>query len=211
MREIINSSQHTCLYHKGTGRSDNLSILNSQFSISSAFTLIELLVVISIIAILTAGAIPSFSGFTRSQALIQSFKNLKSDLRVAQSRSLSGAAVAKGGVPTAQAWGVHLTQGSLTYSLFSCDPVATVSQYYQYNFLACTSVGGYNKTVNLGANVKILTLSANPLDVVFDSQNGAIVVNGASISSNVIITLDYSSGGSSPQTITITPQGGISD
>lgn len=56
----------------------------------TAFTLIELLVVISIIAILFTIGMAAYNEFNRSQMLSQSAKTLKNDLRMAQSKALSG-------------------------------------------------------------------------------------------------------------------------
>lgn len=56
----------------------------------TAFTLIELLVVISVIAILFTIGMAAYNEFNRSQMLSQSAKSLKNDLRMAQSKALSG-------------------------------------------------------------------------------------------------------------------------
>jgi len=56
----------------------------------TAFTLIELLVVISVIAILFTIGMAAYNEFNRSQILSQAAKNLKNDLRMAQSKALSG-------------------------------------------------------------------------------------------------------------------------
>ncbi len=55
-----------------------------------AFTMVELLIVVSIITIASAAAIPGFSGYIRSQNLKQSMERVKSDLRTAQIRAMSG-------------------------------------------------------------------------------------------------------------------------
>lgn len=187
-----------------------LSTFHSQLSILRAFSLVELMIVVSVIAILTAGAIPSFTDFTRSQSLYQSFKTLKSDLRVAQARSLSGS--------EAKAWGIHFySSPSDSYTIFRCTPVATLSDYDEYLFAnsRCGSGVGY-KTVNLGSNTRItdLRIGVAPqpagLDVVFDAQNGSTVAGGASPGADVTITVDYTSGGS-PQILRITQGGGIID
>lgn len=191
-----------------------ISIVNSQFN---AFTLVELMISISIIAILTAAAIPSFTDFSKSQTLIQNFKTLKSDLRIAQSRSISGSTV--GGA--AKAWGIYFdsSAGSNTqYIVFACPPAITLADYlinYVHTNPACVNI----KTVNLGSQVKISNIAGDatsPLSLVFDAQNGGTYVNGKSAldpslaPGNTIITLSYTDG-SSPKSVTITAGGGISD
>lgn len=172
------------------------------------FTLVELMISISIIAILTIAAIPSFSGFSKSQALTQAFKTLKSDLRIAQSRSISGATV--GG--NAKAWGIYFVNSASQYIIFTCTPAVTYTDYTSY-IRGNASCPSDFKTVNLGSQVKINGLTANgvatsPLSIVFDSQNGSVYANGVQVGASV--TLTYTDG-SGPQTVTITSGGGISD
>lgn len=52
--------------------------------------MVELLVVVSIIAILTGALIPSFSGYTKNQALRQAQEQLVNDLFTAQNNALAG-------------------------------------------------------------------------------------------------------------------------
>jgi Tfp pilus assembly protein FimT len=52
--------------------------------------MVELLVVVSIIAIMTGALIPSFSGYTRNQALRQAQEQLLNDLFTAQNNALAG-------------------------------------------------------------------------------------------------------------------------
>ena len=57
---------------------------------SKGFTLIEVLISISIIGILTAGIVPTFSGYVKNQNLKQAQEDLKSNLRSVQNRALTG-------------------------------------------------------------------------------------------------------------------------
>jgi prepilin-type N-terminal cleavage/methylation domain-containing protein len=83
----------------------------------AGFTLIELLIVVSIISIVSAAAIPGFSGYIRTQNLKQSMEQLKSDLRTAQVRALAGSLSDDDQVGY---WSVDFTfdQGSYTYSTY---------------------------------------------------------------------------------------------
>lgn len=56
----------------------------------NGFTLIELIVVTTIIALLTGGGIAAYNRFNEKQILEQAALDLKSNLRVAQNRALSG-------------------------------------------------------------------------------------------------------------------------
>jgi len=54
------------------------------------FTLVELLISVSVIVILTAIAFPIFTTTGSNQTLIQNSENIKSDIRLVQTKSLSG-------------------------------------------------------------------------------------------------------------------------
>ena len=58
---------------------------------ANGFTLIELLIVVTIMVLVTGAIIPSFSGYIRNQNLKQAQEQVKSDLRTAQNKALTGA------------------------------------------------------------------------------------------------------------------------
>jgi type II secretory pathway pseudopilin PulG len=109
---------------------------------SAGFTLIELLISASIVMIIAAGIIPSFSGYIKDQNLKQAQEQLKSDLRTIQNRALTGAlsdvTMGTPAVPVLY-WGVVFyapddNSGTNTYKSFvsnsasSCPPSPKIDQ-----------------------------------------------------------------------------------
>jgi len=102
---------------------------------SKGFTLLELLISISIIAIISAGVIPTFSGYIKNQNLKQAQEQLKSDLRSVQNRALTGALSDQFlGSNRAAYWGIMFTGNSGSYTYFvsannnSCPPSVRLDQ-----------------------------------------------------------------------------------
>lgn len=77
-------------------------------SSSKAFTLIELLVVVSIILILTGGAIAGFAGFGKRQTVKQGGENVKSVLRSVQAKAYNGETVCPTGY-SLSGWEVNIS------------------------------------------------------------------------------------------------------
>jgi len=85
----------------------------------SGFTLIELLVATSIMGILLGIGIIAYNRFNRRQTLAQAVKTLKNDLRLAQSKALSGekdAEICGSGISARvlDGWFVSFTESSYT-------------------------------------------------------------------------------------------------
>lgn len=150
----------------------------------SGFTLIELLLVISILGIVTAAAIPIFTGFQRRQVLDQGVKQVKADLRFAQRRALSSL--------EGKAWGLRFTSGDSAYYLLSCSSGAT-------NCLP-------RSTINLSQSLRVQTSG----EIVFDVILGTVFFNGAEAAGDVSVTVAFSDG-SSPKTITVGLGGTVED
>lgn len=74
-------------------------------ALNKGFTLVEILLVVSIIAILSAFLIPGFSNYTKSQNVRQGMEILKSDLRTAQNKALTGVNSVSNG---ADYWGIKI-------------------------------------------------------------------------------------------------------
>ncbi len=83
---------------------------------SKGFTLIELLISVSIIAIISGGIIPSFSGYIKNQNLKQAQEQIKSDLRSIQNKALTGSLSSSSSSPSH--WGIRFVNDSDTYTYF---------------------------------------------------------------------------------------------
>ena len=127
---------------------------------SAAFTLIELLIVISIISLVTGAMIPGFSSYIDNQNVRQAQEQVKSDLRTAQNKALTGY---QGGGATVGYWGVDFTTGADDYDYFYADDTS--------------SCGTTDRTgTKLPGDVVVRNA---PDCVFFDSDNGdAFVVGG---------------------------------
>ena len=85
---------------------------------TGGFTLVELLIAVSLIAIMTGAAIPSFTGYIKNQNARQAQEQLRSDLRSVQTRALIGA----GSTGTTKYWGIKITTDNAdSYYFFKSD------------------------------------------------------------------------------------------
>jgi len=127
------------------------------------FTLIELLVGVSVIAILSLASIPVFTNVGTNQTLTQNVENLKSDLKLAQEKAISGAVS-----------GVYPNTNGLWGARFNCDPVSGKATSYilgqpqDPSDAASTIISGTTKTFTY--NVYIYC--AAPFQVVFGRLTG---------------------------------------
>lgn len=82
----------------------------------SGFTLIELLVVTSIITLLFTVGIAAYQNFNRGQIVVQAAKELKENLRLAQSKASSGEKP-NGCTGTLNGWQISIPNNSNSYEL----------------------------------------------------------------------------------------------
>lgn len=83
---------------------------------NKGFTLVELLLVVALIAVLSSFLIPGFSNYIDSQNIRQGQELLKSDLRTAQNKALTGVSSSVAGVSY---WGLKIpSQNAAKYSFF---------------------------------------------------------------------------------------------
>lgn len=160
------------------------------------FTLIELLVVISIIGIMAAVGIPSFTTFNRSQGLKNTASELKSNLRFAQQKALSGdksgcTGTLVGWYATFASTGTNATSYNLTgrcknsgtesdgqsktYSLPSSIYVKSLTSAPPVYALfgAVTTGNSFHSGLPFfdSAGARQFTISANPLEIVLTNGN----------------------------------------
>lgn len=83
----------------------------------NGFTLVEVLVVVTILMIISATVLPTFSSYIQKQNLNQSVENLLSDIRSMENKAISGVPNANG--VSAPYWGIYMPAGSNTYTVFS--------------------------------------------------------------------------------------------
>lgn len=145
---------------------------------AKGFTLVELLAVVAIIGLLTGIGIPAFNAFNRRQTLTQATKNLKTDLRAVQNRAVSGV--------EGKRWGIHLTDESNQYEIFSTDDSSAYSS---------------GKAKDLPSDVRVSNLqvggvSRTPANVIFDRLTGEVGVysddGSQKFGSDITITLTLS-------------------
>jgi len=108
---------------------------------------------------LAAASIPVFSSFTTSQRLSQAAKQVKNDLRSAQSRAINNI--------DGKAWGINITSGATYYTMFKCPTTAT------YTLTNCSS-GSVQRSLPSGFTIR------NPsfADLAFDVVSGNVYVGG---------------------------------
>ena len=130
---------------------------------SAGFTLIELMIVVTIIGIISAGLIPAFSNYIRSQNLKQAQEQLKSDMRTIQNKALTGALSDQliGGAYI-KYWGIKFVTVTNTYDYFVSIDTNCPGAYV---------AGAYQGKGSFGSNLKIRNASSC---VFFDISNGDI-------------------------------------
>jgi len=128
--------------------------LTAETRTQSGFTLVELLLVVSIIAILSGFLIPGFSNYIDSQNVLQANEVLKSDLRSAQNRALTGVDASSG---TTNYWGIKISMQNAPY---------------YYTFKSAANSAAECNSVNLASAIKSETL---PGGVVVRDGSGACV------------------------------------
>lgn len=157
-------------------------MIKKSFS-SQGLTLIELMISITIFGILVGLGMASYNEFNRSQTLKQAALNLKSNLREAQNKALSGEKPTTG-CTVLDGFEVRFTAGNYTI-LAKCSPGPTY---------------GAATTLSLPSGVQITTFpSPNPLIL-------KVLGQGTNIVNETDIVL---SGFSKTQTVTVTSSGEV--
>ncbi len=133
---------------------------------SVGFTLLELMIVVTIIGIISAGLIPGFSNYIRSQNLKQAQEQLKSDMRTVQNKALTGALSDQLlGSTYIKYWGIKFVNGQSAYDYFVSISSAACPAGPPY------AAGVYQGKGSFGSDLKIQNASTC---VFFDMSNGDI-------------------------------------
>lgn len=126
---------------------------------NKGFTLVEILLVVSIIAVLSGFLIPGFSNYTESQSIKQGLEILKSDLRTAQNKALTGVESVTAG---ANYWGIRIGSDNASNYEFFYSSSNTSCNY------ANITVSSTSKT--LPGNVAVL--GEGGVCIFFSRKNG---------------------------------------
>ncbi len=145
----------------------NCSVTNQ-----TGFTLVELIIAMTLMSLIAFG-FPSFGAYNNRQAIQLAAKQLKTDLRDSQSRSLHGTK-AKATGDEAAIWGLRLTLASDVYQRYYCDATQTSLNDYCYN--QCVA----DREFRLPKGVQFKEITAYPatggLNVVFTPATNSTVL-----------------------------------
>ena len=177
-------------------------------SLNFGFTLIELLVVVGIIVLLVGGGVAAYNNFNQNQILAQATATLRTNLRDAQNRALSGEKVCG---PSA-CGGTNSTCGDEAAYHPTNNPTGEKQlDGWQVNFSAprtyrlsgvCGSTIFSEVSFNLLTDLEFFFLpSPNP--ILFKS-----LTHGTNVSGSTAITLKHTGSGKT-QSITVTASGEI--
>jgi type II secretory pathway pseudopilin PulG len=144
----------------------------------------------SIVVIITAGIIPSFSGYIKDQNLKQAQEQLKSDLRTIQNRALTGAfSDEKIGSNPVLYWGVYFATPSdtgtneyrsfISHSASECPPNAVK---YQGTYTFKNNIKYFGPNMCLFFSIKNGDLSrhggeGNYIDLKYKSNGNCVAEN----------------------------------
>lgn len=152
----------------------------------SAVTLIELLIVVAIIIIIASIAIPTFIGVSDKQSLEQAVQNFASNIRLVQSKALSGAVDSTGSNVW---WGIRTcASGSNTkYGLgYNVDPADPANSFIEQSVKELPLGNYITSDCNVGLYFKRLS------GILHDSSGSEMTsytvgVTNSSVTRNVVI------------------------
>lgn len=144
-------------------------------SVQQGFTLIELLLVVALIAILSSFLLPGFTNYIDSQNLNQGVEQIKSDLRSAQNKAISGVDASN---PDTNYWGLKFTEGASVYEEFKSTGNSN-----------CADITGTGKSESLLGGVVITGVDVtNGGCVFFSLRNGDANVIGTVFPNRIDVT-----------------------
>ncbi|OGC74607.1 hypothetical protein A2547_03595 [candidate division WWE3 bacterium RIFOXYD2_FULL_43_10] len=171
-------------------------------SVSKGCTLVELMIVVGILAIVSGIMIPSFSTYTRNQTLKQAQENLKSDLRSAQNKALTGTGsdTLINGNPVLY-WAVLYSDAAGSNTTYS---------FYLTASNSCSVNATLQQTVTLPASISIVSSGSHCL--LFSLDDGSVFERNISTGLTVpipdtTINLRHSSDTTTTKSISINKAG----
>lgn len=146
---------------------------------NKGFTLLELLITIAVISVISVVGFGFYSNYNRNVEIDSVSRVLVSDLKLAQSNSMSGVDGFK--------WGIHLVNGTDDYYELFSTPTNYSDSLKSVSFKKYLSDGINFSTPGEGSNI----------DVIFDKISGRTSTSSISLSfSEIIKTINISSLGS---------------
>ena len=163
------------------------------------FSLVELMVAVSIIALVTAVAIPNFKNFSKNEDIEGTASNLVNTLKRAQSSASSRIQCPEGNPESTTSWWVNLIAGSYTLGADCTSGARTLSSFtYSSSPDAVSTFTATNDRCPAGEGIRIYYSGLN-MSYRCDSTNGYLT-------GTVTITL---SGGGLTKTVIVEPGGAI--
>lgn len=138
--------------------------------LSPSFTLFELIIVITMVVILSAAILPSFSNYINDQNVRQAGEQVRSDIRSAQNKALTGGASDEliNGVTKPLYWVIRFVDDTSTYHFYTAATQDMCSSPTSSNSI------DQGPSTSLPGN-SVIALSSSPTCVFINFANGGAI------------------------------------
>jgi prepilin-type N-terminal cleavage/methylation domain-containing protein len=168
---------------------------------SSGFTFVELIIVVSIIAVISAAAIPGFTSYIEGQNLRQSVNQVKDDLRKIQVDAMGGVSAADSGVDY---WGARFVANTSFNNTFN---VGTYNSSLSFTNVKTSRKLVGNIEIKSNKNILFSMFSGNAFTI---SSGSLQRCNNSGSNCRVIIgDRDASSGSSACHSVSVNTAGAL--